>query len=107
MLENNRLQITNGPNDAAAVIASPSKVKYAPNLPLYVIASGTADDWVAKKIRPDAVFCENILEVTEAIAKPKLTVLPGARNPTVVKNIRWPKRNSSQPLGRAHAQKDR
>lgn len=79
MLNDNRLQTTNDPNEAIAVISNSANVKFAPNLPLYVILSGAADDWVAKKTRPDAVFCENITEAVNLIIKPKLTVLPGAR----------------------------
>ncbi len=79
MLNDNRMQATSDPNEAIAAISSPNNVKFAPGLPLYVIPSGAADDWVAKKIRPDAVFCENITEAVNLIVKPKLAVLPGAR----------------------------
>jgi len=77
------VDITYDPLEASVVISDISSINYAPKqIPLYVLTSGSIQDWVAKKEHPEAIFCSSINEILEHIlpSKPNLTVLPGARS---------------------------
>ncbi len=80
LFNDSRIRNTDDPSQAIAVISDPTSIRQAPpNLPLYIVLSGTVGAWTAKKNRTDAVFCSSISEAIDLILKPKLTVLPGVR----------------------------
>lgn len=75
-----RVQATDNPDGAIAVIASSASAQKVQELALYIILSQTISDWAVQKNFPEATFCNSVSEAIDLIMKPNLVVLPRAKS---------------------------